>query len=346
MNAISPALSKLLEQCKTFDGHDGYSRTVPEGLSLLLKEAQEERQAIDLVYALTTALLSVEVGEISEDQAAELLNIETLKLQEARTRTREFLHKQWAEYRAANPPRLTNINEQGQPLTKENLAEIEKILYEHSTPIDDAEFIEDMRQARAQYMAERNLSEEQMIARENEAAAGIAGLSELYDEVREEPQQPTKQVNLTNAEKIVIRKLYQKNGAAYKDTLLDGMDRQLISDALYCLVNQTPYVKVTALEVYALTEQGFALAESWEPQQSTAPTSTIPDQTIFGSLPDDMFGRTMKVNENGCGCHACNPRAAWFVVCSKCGNKRCPHATNHENDCTGSNKPGQEGSIF
>lgn len=55
---------------------------------------------------------------------------------------------------------------------------------------------------------------------------------------------------------------------------------------------------------------------------------------------------TWDKNENGCGCHACNPRAAWFVVCDVCGCKRCPHATAHELDCSGSNLSGQKGSRW
>jgi hypothetical protein len=35
-----------------------------------------------------------------------------------------------------------------------------------------------------------------------------------------------------------------------------------------------------------------------------------------------------------------------MVVCSTCGFKRCPHATNHKFPCTNSNEPGQEGSIY
>jgi len=31
---------------------------------------------------------------------------------------------------------------------------------------------------------------------------------------------------------------------------------------------------------------------------------------------------------------------------SKCGNKRCPCAAHHDNKCTGSNEPGQEGSRY
>lgn len=45
-----------------------------------------------------------------------------------------------------------------------------------------------------------------------------------------------------------------------------------------------------------------------------------------------------------CGCRAClSPleNATTFVVCPKCGNKRCPKAADHRNVCTGSNEPGQ-----
>lgn len=35
-----------------------------------------------------------------------------------------------------------------------------------------------------------------------------------------------------------------------------------------------------------------------------------------------------------------------MIVCEKCGNKRCPHATHHEEDCTRSNESGQDGSWY
>lgn len=34
-----------------------------------------------------------------------------------------------------------------------------------------------------------------------------------------------------------------------------------------------------------------------------------------------------------------------FVVCSVCGNKRCPKATDHRNECTGSNRA-EPGSAY
>lgn len=60
-----------------------------------------------------------------------------------------------------------------------------------------------------------------------------------------------------------------------------------------------------------------------------------------------------------CGCHRCarehceaNPvdgvdfRLARYFLCETCGNKRCPHGTDHRLDCTNSNEPGQPGSRY
>ena len=35
-----------------------------------------------------------------------------------------------------------------------------------------------------------------------------------------------------------------------------------------------------------------------------------------------------------------------MIVCPICGNKRCPHASDHALPCTESNEPGQKGSIY
>lgn len=35
-----------------------------------------------------------------------------------------------------------------------------------------------------------------------------------------------------------------------------------------------------------------------------------------------------------------------MIVCPTCGNKRCPHATDHMLACTNSNDPGQTGSRY
>lgn len=55
------------------------------------------------------------------------------------------------------------------------------------------------------------------------------------------------------------------------------------------------------------------------------------------------------LNAPDCWCRTCRPitmTGMRFVVCPECGNKRCPHANDHRNACTGSNEPGQEGSAY
>ncbi|MGD1826920.1 hypothetical protein A203_16590 [Chromobacterium violaceum] len=50
-----------------------------------------------------------------------------------------------------------------------------------------------------------------------------------------------------------------------------------------------------------------------------------------------------------CECHAFQPITLdnmRMVLCPVCGNKRCPHANDHHNACTGSNEPGQIGSFY
>ncbi|MDP9651902.1 hypothetical protein [Paraburkholderia caledonica] len=54
-------------------------------------------------------------------------------------------------------------------------------------------------------------------------------------------------------------------------------------------------------------------------------------------------------DEPQCWCSTCRPITladTRMVLCPKCGNKRCPHATNHVLACTGSNEPGQKGSSY
>lgn len=41
-----------------------------------------------------------------------------------------------------------------------------------------------------------------------------------------------------------------------------------------------------------------------------------------------------------------DPRICRMFLCETCGNKRCPHAADHRHACTGSNKPGQKGSLY
>jgi hypothetical protein len=62
-------------------------------------------------------------------------------------------------------------------------------------------------------------------------------------------------------------------------------------------------------------------------------------------------------NNKKCGCARCITEAnlrndgmplmiSFMIVCPICGNKRCPRASDHRNECTHSNEPGQPGSHY
>lgn len=53
-----------------------------------------------------------------------------------------------------------------------------------------------------------------------------------------------------------------------------------------------------------------------------------------------------RLQADACHCHKCHEHdqpylMSTFIVCPKCGNKRCPKAHNHRYECTDSNEPGQ-----
>lgn len=66
----------------------------------------------------------------------------------------------------------------------------------------------------------------------------------------------------------------------------------------------------------------------------------------------------MTFRRTTCGCRICiqerdkgkaffeREEVCTFIVCAKCGNKRCPHANWHKYACTNSNESGQVGSAY
>ena len=69
----------------------------------------------------------------------------------------------------------------------------------------------------------------------------------------------------------------------------------------------------------------------------------------------------MATESSACECHRCIREkrigsmvfgaflplsATKLIVCPRCGNKRCPHASDHDLECTNSNEPGQHGSAY
>ena len=62
---------------------------------------------------------------------------------------------------------------------------------------------------------------------------------------------------------------------------------------------------------------------------------------------------TDRLGDDQYDCHRCfrEQPGRWpflikMILCPVCGNKRCPKASDHRLDCTGSNEPGQAGSVY
>ena len=64
----------------------------------------------------------------------------------------------------------------------------------------------------------------------------------------------------------------------------------------------------------------------------------------------ERYCKMLVVSGNPCPCHDCasiqERMMGRMILCPVCGNKRCPRAANHINACTGSNEPGQPGSLY
>lgn len=73
-------------------------------------------------------------------------------------------------------------------------------------------------------------------------------------------------------------------------------------------------------------------------------------------MSDDTCGcikctdaRAEKMRADGVALHLTFPGPGlpgWRYACERCGNKRCPHHSDHALTCTRSNEPGQTGSVF
>ncbi|WP_234047603.1 hypothetical protein [Enterobacter ludwigii] len=97
----------------------------------------------------------------------------------------------------------------------------------------------------------------------------------------------------------------------------------------------------------ALDDCRAAMLQGAENAESRCTIQTAP---LLDSLPKIAESRCSNHQViPDCSCRTCRPVTftdSRFVVCPECGNKRCLHANDHRNACTGSNEPGQEGSAY
>lgn len=90
-----------------------------------------------------------------------------------------------------------------------------------------------------------------------------------------------------------------------------------------------------------------AMLQGAENAGSPTTMKTAPALDSSPKIAESTSGNSPVIPD--CSCRTCRPVTMTemrFVVCPDCGNKRCPHANDHRNACTGSNEPGQEGSAY
>lgn len=126
-------------------------------------------------------------------------------------------------------------------------------------------------------------------------------------------------------------------------------------DTLPCPVELKPGLVLgkgvkTQLLLNALQRRAeyYAELEAMTPEQRAEHDAGIKDfaAMLQGKAEPVIQGDELPAK---CWCHTCRPVTLAdmrFVVCPDCGNKRCPHANDNRNVCTGSNEPGQEGSAY
>lgn len=82
-------------------------------------------------------------------------------------------------------------------------------------------------------------------------------------------------------------------------------------------------------------------------QERTRLRSALRDLHIASALGDARCGNCWKClsqeTEEATGLPMTSMR---LILCPVCGHKRCPHASDHALACTGSNAPGQQGSVY
>lgn len=92
--------------------------------------------------------------------------------------------------------------------------------------------------------------------------------------------------------------------------------------------------------------------------KGSSPRPYSVSQKEFSDNWDRIFEKKkLQVEKPQCYCYNCNKNytepgqiipyvMTRMILCPECGNKRCPHSTDHNLKCTNSNDPGQPGSRY
>lgn len=153
-----------------------------------------------------------------------------------------------------------------------------------------------------------------------------------------------RQILIETANHIISR----ENTSPHSENL-----RELARIALSSLTTEPDAQIKPAADLYALCWQpGDVVTYTPEPEKATIWLSNyagtcVQEYVTLERLQEALAGNSPATPD--CSCRTCRPVTftdSRFVVCPECGNKRCPHANDHRNDCTGSNEPGQVGSAY
>ena len=116
-------------------------------------------------------------------------------------------------------------------------------------------------------------------------------------------------------------------------------------------VNCRLIARVRASERARVVAEAASLVMTLEPRLSQgfdeSDTADLLDRysvvaALTGRGDWDPNGPSYVERPNGCPCARCNAEAGvtvwWMVVCQECGDKRCPHASDHRQACRDANK--------
>ena len=133
---------------------------------------------------------------------------------------------------------------------------------------------------------------------------------------------------------------------AYRAAMLQGSDGTLTNEGTITATQFKPVADLYGLTSPTGGETSFTF-DAVEARDFIDGGWSCQEYVELGRFQEAVSGNSPVIP--GCSCLTCRPLTfsdSRFVVCPECGNKRCPHANDHRNACTGSNEPGQEGSAY
>ncbi|MDR9921144.1 DUF551 domain-containing protein [Enterobacter hormaechei subsp. xiangfangensis] len=133
---------------------------------------------------------------------------------------------------------------------------------------------------------------------------------------------------------------------AYRAAMLQGANGTLTNEGTITATQFKPVADLYGLTSPTGGETSFTF-DAVEARDFIDGGWSCQEYVELGRFQEAVSGNSPVIP--GCSCLTCRPLTfsdSRFVVCPECGNKRCPHANDHRNACTGSNEPGQEGSAY